>query len=133
MAENPGSLTIVDVPERCGNAPRKAIVRDFAVAIATRDSAAAIEFLSEDVQWTVNGTHEMAGVDEVRGWLSAEQEARALKIHTVITHGTECGVDGTITTADGTRIEFAHIMKFTGGVRTAKINVVRSYVVPLEG
>lgn len=124
-----GSLAVVDVPDRCGNAPRKAVVRDFAIALASRRASAVTELLTADIQWTVNRSKVLVGADQVREWIGAEPEARELKIYTVITHGTECGVDGELVYIDGTTASFSHVMRFTGGAITAKIKELRSYVV----
>lgn len=124
------SLAVVDVPERCGNAPRKAVVRDFAIALASKNVSEVTGLLKPDVEWTVNGGQTLSGTTEVGEWIAAQADARELKINTVITHGTECGVDGALTLVDGTTVAFAHILRFTGGSKTARISEVRSYVVP---
>ena len=124
-----GSLTVVDVPERCGNAPRKAVVRDFTVALVSKNVAEVLQHISADAQWTLNGKQPLHGADEISAWVAGGPEAQELEIHTVITHGTECGVDGVVTFTDGTAQLFSHIMRFSGGSKTAKIKEVRSYVI----
>ena len=124
------SLAVVDVPERCGNAPRKAVVRDFAIALAGKRVSEVTGLLKPDVEWTVNGGQTLSGTTEVGEWIAAQADARELKINTVITHGTECGGDRALTLVDGTTVAFAHILRFTGGAKTARISEVRSYVVP---
>src|SRR5699024_8982909 len=86
-----GSLTVVDVPERCGNAPRKAVVRDFTVALVSKNVAEVLQHISADARWTLNGKQPLHGADEISAWVAGGPEAQELEIHTVITHGTECG------------------------------------------
>lgn len=128
-----GSLTVVDVPERCGNAPRKAVIRDFTIAVVAKEASGVTALLSADAHWTLNGARVLHGPDEVRDWLLGEPDATALKIHTLITHGTECGVDGEVTRTDGGTVAFSHVMRFTGGAPTARIKELRSYLVEIQG
>lgn len=133
MTQNAGTsraLEVVDVPEQCGNAPRKLVICDFMVGLYGQDIELVTSLLSDNVQWDIIGAHSMASHDEVATWIMEQNPGRKLAINTVITHGPECGVDGTITYHDGTVAAFSHIMAFTGGAKTAKIKAIRSYIVP---
>lgn len=124
-----GSLAVIDVPERCGNAPRKVVVRDFTISLVSKNLTEVAGSLADNARWTVNGQQVLNDIDEIQDWVSTQPEARELKVNTVITHGTECGVDGTVTLADGASIAFAHMLRFTGGAKTAKIKEIRSYII----
>ena len=76
----------------------------------------------------VDKSHQLG--DEVAHWLSNEPAPRQLKINTVITHGWECGVDGSVVFPDGTAYAFSHMVFFTGASKTARVKEVRTYRVP---
>lgn len=126
------SIRVLDIPERCGNAPRKAVLRDFMIDLYERDGNKVLERLHEDVSWQLMGRPDINGHDEVVGWLQSQREARALRLHTVITHGTECAADGIVTYQDGSQIAFNHVFMFAGHAKTAKIKTIRSYLVSLN-
>lgn len=124
-----GTLAVVDVPDSCGNAPRKAIVRDFTIALYAKQMHQLAAILRDDVRWHIVGSHVLTGTKQVRGWVAEEPAAVKLTIHTIITHGWECGVDGSIERADGTLAAFCHVIVFAGAAKTAKIKEIRSYMV----
>lgn len=128
MEAKRGQLEVIDVPERCGNAPRKAVIRDFIIDLYSGHVPEATALLTESVQWERAGGDVLNDLQEVEAWLSSASLPRELQIKTVLTHGTDCGVDGMVTYADGTRERFCHIVFFTGGAKTARIKEVRSYV-----
>lgn len=127
METKRGQLEVIDVPERCGNAPRKAVIRDFVIDLYSGHVPEATALLTEDVQWERAGGDVLDGVQKVEAWLSTVSLPRELHIKTVLTHGIDCGVDGVVTYPDGTKERFSHILIFTGGAKTARIKEVRSY------
>ncbi|HEY4534782.1 MAG TPA: hypothetical protein VIG71_02215 [Enteractinococcus sp.] len=131
MAESSTTLEVIDIPEHCGNAPRKAIIRDFLVALYQRDTQQVLEHLRDDVEWHVVGTETLQGSDAVQTWLDQQSGVKSLSLTTVITHGTDCGADGTLEFRDGTALGFNHVLIFAGHSKTAKIKTIRSYLVPL--
>lgn len=128
MGTQRGQLEVIDVPERCGNAPRKAVIRDFTIDLYSGNVAEATALLTETVQWERAGGDLLDGVEAVGAWLSSSPLPRELHIKTVLTHGTDCGVDGVVTYTDGTRERFCHILIFASGAKTARIKEIRSYV-----
>lgn len=52
-----------------------------------------------------------------------------LTIETIITHGTDCAVDGTLTFPDGASYAFCDVYRFSGFGKKAKIKRITSYVV----
>jgi len=130
MAPTPvGALAIVDVPDSCGNAPRKAIIRDFTIALYGKRVHEVAAMLKDDVRWQIVGSHLLTGIEQVQTWMTTEPGALKLTIHTIITHGSECVVEGTIEQADGTMAGFCHVIIFAGAAKTAKIKEIRSYTV----
>lgn len=123
------SLAVVRMPNDCGNAPRKALIRDFTIALYRRNANDLMAWLKDNVLWEVVGSGVLAGIDEVQAWLLAEPATTELSVNTIITHGWECGVDGTIVRAGGLSAGFCHILLFAGAAKTAKIKEIRSYLI----
>lgn len=132
MTQAPNTLEVIDIPENCGNAPRKAVVRDFLIALYQRDGAHVLDRLRDEIQWDVIGSTQLQGHDDVESWLETQPDAAALHLHTVITHGTDCGADGRVVYDDGTEIAFNHVFIFAGHAKTAQIKTIRSYLVALN-
>src|SRR5690625_293942 len=126
-----GTLAIVDVPDSCGNAPRRAILRDFTISLYAKQMHELSELLKDDVQWHLIGSQVLAGAEQVLGWVAEEPAVVKLTIHTIITHGREGGVDGVIERADGTVAAFCHVIAFAGATKTAKIREIRSYAIAI--
>ncbi|EST21262.1 hypothetical protein N566_27590 [Streptomycetaceae bacterium MP113-05] len=86
--------------------------------------------VGEDVEWNLVGDTVLRGREAVRAWAADLAEAKEVAFGSLITHGREAGVDGTIEAADGARYAFCHVLRFPGTARTAKIAEIRSYVLP---
>lgn len=123
-------IRVMDIPAHCGNAPRKAVLRDFLISVYERDSASALARLHQDVRWHLIGQRELTDHPDIVTWLETQPVAQALQLHTVITHGTECSADGVVTYTDGSQVAFSHVLSFAGHAKSAKINAIRSYLVP---
>ena len=132
MTPSARTLEVIDIPEHCGNAPRKAVIRDFLIALYQRDIPQVRENLHHEVSWDVKGSTHLQSLDDIVSWLEAQPNATGLQLHTVITHGTDCGADGHVSYTDGTRLAFNHVFIFAGHAKTAKIKTIRSYLIPLE-
>ena len=120
-------MLIVEAPEDCGNAPRKRVIRDFIVALYSGQTPEVLGYLSENVNWKMIGSWDASDKTGVGHYLSQYTKIVHLRIGTIITHGTDCGIDGEITFESGQQAAFCHVLIFTGGARTAKIKAVRSY------
>lgn len=123
------ALTVVHVPDGCGNAPRKIVLRDFLIALYQRDIHAVVAALKDDIRWELIGSEILTGIDDVRNWLMSQPPVVELTINTVITHGTDCGADGSIVFQDGTTTGYSHLILFAGHSKTAQIKEIRSYFV----
>jgi len=129
ITEPVGTLEVVDVPDSCGNAPRKAIVRDFSIALYGKQMHELAGILRDDVRWHIIGSHTLTGTKQVQDWVTEEPAAVKLTIHSIITHGWECALDGEIERTDGAVAAFCHVISFSGAAKTAKIKKIRSYTV----
>lgn len=129
MTTEANQLTVVDIPEDCGNAPRKIVIRDFLIAVYDLQIDDVTESIHDSIQWDVVGSQMLSGPDEVRAWLVEQPRAVELTLNTVITHGTDCGADGAVKLAEGSRSSFSHIIVFAGHGKNAKIKEIRSYII----
>lgn len=122
-------LSVIDIPEDCGNAPRKIVIRDFLVDLYSRSGDAVAAVLHDAIHWDIVGAQTLVGHHEVLHWLDEQPPVQSLQLHTIITHGTDCGADGAITMSDGARQSFSHVIVFSGHGKNAKIKEIRSYIV----
>lgn len=117
----------VTVDVDCGNAPRKAQVRDWVVALAAGDVDAVCNELDTGVRWDVAGQRRYEGIDEVRRYVEqlADEEITSLSIRHVLSHGKQVVAEGA---TDTTR--FIHLVTYTGHSKTASIAEVITYLTP---
>src|SRR5690625_259053 len=122
-----GMMRIV-APEDCGNAPKKAFLRDFNIAFAKGDVPAILKCVTDDVEWNrvggdlIQGKGDMA--DALNGMVSSD--VSELVIETLITHGNTAAANGKITVG-GTTYAFCDVYHFRG-FKNAKLRSITSYV-----
>ncbi|WP_430591853.1 hypothetical protein [Humidisolicoccus flavus] len=121
-------LKIVDQPD-CGNAPRRELVRELTTHLAAREASLVTAFLSDDVEWSVNGNTPMRGTDAVEAWISAGPALRELRFGAILSHGREASIDGVMVPTSGALLPFSVFFRFTSTAKTAPIAAVRSYFV----
>ena len=124
-------MTTITVQESCGNAPKKALLRDFNVAFAENDAEFILANVSDDVVWTIVGDREIQGRGEFADSVEAmtDVDVAALTIDHVITHGTTASVDGTVRLDDGAVYAFCDVYEFSSQAKDAKIRSMMSYVI----
>ncbi|WP_300345627.1 nuclear transport factor 2 family protein [Nesterenkonia sp.] len=125
------TLTVAEMPADCGNAPRKIVIRDFLIALYDHDADSVLTHLDDAVEWHIIGDRVLHGHEEVAAWLATERAAAQLTIHSVITHGTDCGADGIVESATNSKLAFSHVLIFKGHSKTAPIKTLRSYSIHL--
>lgn len=124
MSENPATIVF---PTDCGNSPRLIIVSEFSAAWAMTDSDAVAERLAEGAYWTLVGDDEEGrGNETAIPWLNTEPEH--VEILSTVTHGKLAACDGYVTHGES-RVDFCHVLRFTGAAKTAKIAEIRTYLV----
>lgn len=122
------------VPEDCGNAPKKAQIRDFNVAFANRDVDALLEAVTADIRW------KRVGFDVVEGKGAFETELRQMQgaevtelvVDEILTHGNVGAANGIIRFADGRAYAFCDVYRFSSHSKNAKIKSVTSYVIEVD-
>lgn len=120
--------------EDCGNAPKKALLRDFHVAFAEYDESFILESVADDIQWRVIGDVEVQGKEELIRMLEQmqEEETAELIIDNIITHGNTASVNGSAKMANGEAYAFCDVYRFSGYGKNAKIKEMTSYVIALD-
>ena len=123
-------MTKITVTPDCGNAPKKAFLRDFNVAFARADIPALLAAVTENVRWNMVGDKVISGKEHFAAALEEMKEhaAAELVIDQIITHGREAAVSGTMVMQDGRRFSFADIYTFRGA-KGDMVSALVSYVV----
>ncbi len=114
-------------PTDCGNSPRLIIVSEFSAAWATTDTDAVVERLAEGSRWAVVGDENEGGRQEPTiPWPTVDPEL--VEILSTVTHGKLAACEGYITNGES-RVDFCHMIQFTGAAKTAKISEIRTFLV----
>lgn len=121
------------VPDDCGNAPRKELIRDLNIAFAENKKEKILEFMADDIEWIMVGKQIMNGKEEAAKFLKTmgDDVAEELILDTCVTHGDTAAADGVIKYAEMS-IAFCDVYKFTGHDKNAKIKQLTSYAIELK-
>ena len=119
------------VQEDCGNSPRKAILRDFVIAIVEKDSQTILNYVDENITYQEVGKIAIQGSGQFLSNIDGhmEDKMRELELLTIITHGKTAAVNGKAVNVNGQEYHFAAIFHFTGAAKTARIKKVTNYLV----
>lgn len=114
----------------CGNAPKRELVKDLTVYFASYDLDKVMEYMDDQVTWTLVGDDPVVGKEQFRAELEkmSGNKVQELTIHSVITHGKEAAVNGEMRMQDGQVYEFSDFYEFTSAA-AKKAKSIRSYVV----
>lgn len=63
--EKPKSFRI-DSPKDCGNAPKKVLLKELTVALASNDYAGMSESMTDDIRWQIAGYKRFFGKEAIR-------------------------------------------------------------------
>ena len=106
----------INIPNDCGNAPRKIFLKDFHVALAEGDIRFLEKHVTEAISWEIIGCKSIETkaryLEEVRHY--PQWNVQKLTIDAIITHGNDAAVHGKFTTADGNEFAFSDLYKFKG-------------------
>lgn len=120
----------VDAPEDCGNSPRKAMLLDFNVALASGDVDRVLDHVSEKIEWKLVGDQRVSGKAAFRMALQgSSMKVARLRISNIITHGKSAAVDGELELVNDFRLCFCDIYRFTGTGPKARIKEITAYVI----
>ena len=120
------------VPEDCGNAPKKALIRDFNIAFAKNETEKILEYMSDDITWNMVGNKVIHGKKEAGEMLKTMEGeiATELIMNTIITHGSTAAANGEMRFPSVT-IAFCDVYEFSGHDSNAKIKTLTSYGIEL--
>jgi hypothetical protein len=125
-----GSLKVV-CSDDCGNAPKKKLLQELAIAFAKKDQIFILEHLKDDVSWDIVGNKHIQGKNHVAELLTQMEKDRATELHinNIITHGSTGSINGTIVLENKKSYTFCDIYNFTSAGRNSKIKEITSFVI----
>ncbi|MFH6982796.1 nuclear transport factor 2 family protein [Marinoscillum luteum] len=120
----------LNIRTSCENAPKKELIKDLTVLFAAYDISQAMQYLEDDVIWTLVGDEPIVGKEPFAAALMemAHNKATELTIHSIVTHGKEAAINGEMVMGDGNVFGFADFYEFTS-VKGSKVRSITSYVV----
>lgn len=121
------------VPKGCDNAPRKQIVIEFTVALVMRHNDVIKKYGDESIVW--DQLQENKKVESLSSFITAIQDENnnniiVLEIYQVITHGKFASINGVISLANGTKINFCDVYTFSNAAKSGKVKEIKSYRLP---
>lgn len=118
----------VECADDCGNAPKKALLRDVIIDF-WKGGQMVGDHVTDAVVWRLVGVADYKGKEHVVDELlrSRTDEPAELIIHNIITHGNTAAANVTAIMQDGGRIEYCDVYRFSGFSKTAKIKDIATY------
>jgi hypothetical protein len=131
IRRNTDSMVKVNVQPDCGNAPKKLFIRDFMIAFANGEPSALLDCIANDVRWEMIGEQTLNSKPEVEGALGKilDTTIKEITLFSIITHGDEGAVNGTMKRANSKTYGFSHIFTFNSHGKNAKFKRIISYVI----
>ncbi len=129
MNSSPDEMKLI-IPKGCDNAPRKQIVIDFTVAILKRQNEVIKEYADESIIWyKLKETKKIEGRSSFIAALQDENKIiiDCLEIYQVITHGKFASINGVLSLANGTKIDFCDVYMFSNTAKSGKVKEIKSY------
>lgn len=121
----------IEIEPDCENAPKKALIRDWLIALASSAQDEVTGLLEPDIYWEHVGNEIWTGLGEVREGLPS-QPANSLHVNRLLSHGKEVAAEGRIVFSDGSQNRFAHLLRFSSHGKSAKLAAITTYSVEFE-
>ncbi|MEZ5003377.1 MAG: nuclear transport factor 2 family protein [Chitinophagales bacterium] len=123
----------LNIQPQCDNAPKKALIKQLTIYFASYDIEKAIQYLEDNVVWTLVGDKPIHGKQNFAAALKEMSHNKALEltIHSIITHGKEAAVNGEMLLENGQTFGFSDFYQFSSA-KGQKIRSILSYVVELN-
>jgi hypothetical protein len=120
-------------PDDCGNAPKKAFLKEFSIAFAHNDIAFLNENITDDFHWSIIGQHQIQGKEKVIETLKQNQKNKVTELHisNIITHGYTGSVNGTLIVENKQNYGFCNVYNFSSSRNHSKIKEMTSYLIQL--
>lgn len=129
MNGSPNEMKLI-IPKGCDNAPRKQIIIDFTVALLKQQSEIIMEYAAESIIWyQLKDNRKIVGQCSIITTLRDENKNMidCLEIYQVITHGKCASINGVISLANGSKIDFCDVYVFSNASRSGEIKEIKSY------
>ena len=125
----------VAVEEDCGNAPKKAVIKDWLVSLTIGEADLVTSQLAENARWEVVGSRTVEGMTDISTIVTelSELPVSTLMIGNVLSHGKRVAADGSLKLRDGREVRFAHFFTFSGHGRKAKISEITTFTIDEAG
>jgi len=124
-------LNITIQPD-CGNAPKKEFLKDFNIAFAKGDIDTLLNSISDDMVWNIIGDKTITGKEHFSQEMEqmTANEVSELTIFSIVTHGIEAAVYGSMKMANGYEYAFSDFYKFSNA-NGEKIASMSSFVIKI--
>lgn len=119
----------ISIQPDCGNSPRKLFLKELIIAWSNGNFEFLAMCTSPDIMWEVLGHNTVAGKEEFIK-AAMQHKARAVTVDTIITHGPEACVSGTVISADDKQYAFCGIYKFKGAGSNV-LHSIKSFIIKL--
>ncbi|MBM7599489.1 hypothetical protein JOC34_001857 [Virgibacillus halotolerans] len=129
MSSSQNNMKLIN-PNGCDNAPRKQVVIDFTVAILKLQNEIIKEYADESIIfYQLKDNTKIEGLSSLITTLQDENKniIDCLEIYQVITHGKFASINGVISLANDTKIDFYDVYTFTNNSRSGKVKEIKSY------
>ncbi|RKQ32691.1 nuclear transport factor 2 family protein [Oceanobacillus halophilus] len=117
-------------PEDCGNAPKKQILRDFNVATVQNKTELVLDYITDDVVWSIVGSHQVVGKDNFLKEINKKEHVTELHIDNIITHGKTASLNG-VYMEESRKVAFCHVYLFNKAGKSGKIKEITTYIINL--
>lgn len=111
----------------CGNAPKMERVIDLTVALAARDVAAVLLHVRDDFVWSDASGEEILTYETLKNVLANRPEVKKLSVDNALSHGNGAMCEGVLEFADGDKLRYCMIVKFTSTAKDAVVKAAHTY------
>lgn len=113
----------------CDNAPKRRIIRDYLVAVASGNQLLLDSLLTDSFRWIIPGKEPLTDkATFISKMCKNRKEISTLEIHSLVTHGKDGAAHGTITTKTGDKIFFSDNILFASHQKDARITQITSFI-----
>ncbi|SOC41653.1 helix-hairpin-helix domain-containing protein [Salinicoccus kekensis] len=114
----------------CNNAPKREIIRDFAISYVEGNKYGFVMTCDEDMSLNILPAQELQGMQEIHQHLLKEKhDISMLDLKSIITHGKEGAAYGSAVTTKGESIDLAWFIEFKSHKKDALIDQVTFFEV----
>ncbi|MGM7702383.1 hypothetical protein ACSVDE_11710 [Pseudalkalibacillus sp. Hm43] len=122
-------------PDSCGNSPKGKLIKEITIAFAKRDLDSLSDYISDGFTWEIVGENKINGRENCYNQLckmNKDRQVLQIEIKSIITHGREGAVNGSLILDNSKEISFCDIYQFTSAGKNSKIKVLTSYNIELK-